>query len=83
MAQSRRSARYHKKDWEGLQKTMVGNENEVLCCFSGKWIDIDNAVSITLEFPDAKGESQILYSDKDILAKLIVPQIPLHPSLAN
>lgn len=58
---------------------MVGSDM-VLCCFSGEWVNEDEAVKIVLIFPGSD-ETQVLFAKKHELARVIKPTIPLHPEL--
>ncbi len=55
-------------------------KNEVLCCFSGKWIPIEAATEIHLRIPRQENEYQTLYVEKSKFFSHIVASVPIHPN---
>jgi predicted protein tyrosine phosphatase len=62
---------------------MDGNEeNMVMCCFSGEWIEQKSAVTIVLFIPHSD-ETQTLYAKLTELKRVVLPEIPLHPDISD
>lgn len=54
----------------------------VICCFSGDWIEQENAVRLVLFIPHSD-ETQTLYAKKEELVKRLNSDVPLHPDLLD
>jgi hypothetical protein len=63
---------------------MAGNnEQEVCCCFCGKWLNRDAAIILLVSSESMSGERQTLFSHKTCLVELMHISVPLHPELTE
>ena len=51
----------------------------VMCCFTGNWIERNDAIKLKISLLEDSTETQTLFVGKSIFNRLIVDKIPLHP----
>ena len=65
---------------------MNGENNKtttVMCCFTGSWIEPDDAIELKITLPGDNTETQTLFAKKSAFRDLICDKVPLHPDLLD
>lgn len=55
------------------------NDSEVMCCFCGNYLPINNSLVLNVYPKIDSDESQSLFSHKSHFVEKLVKSIPLHP----
>jgi hypothetical protein len=56
-------------------------DEEVCCCFCGRWLSAQTAVRMEVSTVEMGDESQVLFAHKACLSEKIHSSVPLHPDL--